>query len=50
MNAHCVNFYLYICFAFSLQGADRVWAYVPDAVWYDYETVRTFLIIIFMLP
>lgn len=25
-----------------LQGVDMVRAYVPDAVWYDYETVRIF--------
>lgn len=27
----------YSCF---LQGVDKVDAYLPDAVWYDYETVR----------
>ena len=32
---------LQCCFCF-LQGVDKVRAYVPDAVWYDYETVRIF--------
>lgn len=27
------------CVAFFLQGVDTVKAYIPDAVWYDYETV-----------
>lgn len=26
---------------FSFQGAEKVMAYVPDAVWYDYETVSS---------
>lgn len=25
---------------FALQGVDTIEAYIPDAVWYDYETVR----------
>ena len=25
-----------------LQGVERVQAYIPDAVWYNYETVRQF--------
>lgn len=24
-----------------VQGVDMVWGYVPDALWYDYESVRT---------
>lgn len=29
-----------IIFPCFLQGVDRVNGYFPDAVWYDYETVR----------
>lgn len=31
--------YIYINYLVLLQGADTVSAYIPDATWYDYETV-----------
>lgn len=34
-----LNFIFIIIIIFTLQGVEHVRAYIPDAVWYDYETV-----------
>lgn len=38
---HIIIVWVFLFFIFLLQGADTVKAYIPDAVWYNYETVRS---------